>query len=684
MGLSTSNIRNIAVLGHSGEGKTSLCEAILFNAKVIDRMGKVSDGNTVMDFDEQEVAKKISISLSCAYANYNDVKINLIDVPGFFDFESEAEEAIRGADAAIVVADANGQVGVGTELMINKCMEKKLPIILFINGIDKENANYQATVDAFKEMFGDKIAAVNLPIFDGNKLKGVCSIIDRKAHMYAPGSMTMVDVPDDLHDEYASLRDAIAEKAAETDDALIEKFFSDEGLAVDEITQGIKTAIRSGSAFPVYLGSATENIGVTDLMNAIISLLPSPADETIKDVDGKDIVCDVNGTVVAQVIKTIVDPFVGKLNIIRVYRGKLASGMTLYNMTTNEKERINQLFILRGKKQETVSELIAGDIGGVNKLNNTNTGDTLSDETAKVKLPDIPFEKPVLTFAITAMKSGDEDKIFQGLNKLSDEDRSFIVEKDVDTGEMVIRGQGETQLDLLCKKLKSKFNVSAVLKDPTIAYKETIKGRAEAEGKHKKQSGGAGQFGVANIRFEPGASDGTFEFVDAVVGGAVPKQFIPCVEKGLREAILKGVLAGYPVVNLKATLFDGKSHPVDSKEVAFVSAAKLAFEEGIRNAKPVLLEPIYSYKITVPESYMGDILGDMNKRRGRILGMDLVDGKQVISAEAPLAEMFRYAIDLRSMTQGRGRFSGEFVRYEEVPAMAQEKIIADAKAREAE
>ena len=435
-------------------------------------------------------------------------------------------------------------------------------------------------------------------------------------------------------------------------------------------------------------GSAIQNMGVINLMNEIVALLPSPAEKppvVAEDGAGNpvEVGCDENGPFAAQVFKTVVDPFVGKLNILRVFRGRLKSGMTVYNAVTGERERINQLYVLRGKKQDAVDELSAGDIGAVNKLNATNTGDTLCDEAAKVKFAPISFPKPVLSLAIYAAKQGDEDKIFQGLNRLAEEDCSFKVEKDSETGEMVIRGQGETQLEVLSKKLKAKFGCDVLLKEPKIAYRETIRGRVEAEGKHKKQSGGAGQYGVVNVRFEPGAADGKFEFVDAVVGGAVPRQFIPAVEKGLREAIAKGVLAGYPMVDLKCTLFDGKYHPVDSKEVAFVSAAKLAYDEACRKANPVLLEPIYQVRVVVPESYMGDILGDMNKRRGRILGMDSVEGKQVINAEVPLAEMFRYATDLRSMTQGRGRFEMEFLRYEEVPFAAQEKIIKDAKAAQA-
>ena len=432
-------------------------------------------------------------------------------------------------------------------------------------------------------------------------------------------------------------------------------------------------------------GSATQNMGVINLMTEIKEILPSPKERRpvlatdLATGDVLNITCDENAPFSAQVFKTVADPFVGKLNMLRVFTGTLKSGMTVYNATTGEKERINALYLMKGKKQEATDELSAGDIGAVSKLNATNTGDTLCDESRKIKFYDIPLPHPVLTMAISATKHGEEDKVFAGLNRLAEEDLTFKVEKDKDTGETVIRGLGETQLDILCKKLKAKFGCEATLRDPKIAFKETITSAAEAEGKHKKQTGGAGQFGVVNIRFEPGAADGVFEFVDAVVGGAVPRQFIPAVEKGLREAVTKGVLAGYPMVNIKCTLFDGKYHPVDSKEVAFVSAAKLAYDDACAKARPVILEPIYSYKIIVPDNYTGDILGDMNKRRGRILGMESVSGKQEISAEAPLAEMLKYATDLRSMTQGRGKFEAEFVRYEELPFTEQEKIIAAAK-----
>ena len=451
----------------------------------------------------------------------------------------------------------------------------------------------------------------------------------------------------------------------------------------DEIVAGVKHGLSTGDTIPIMGGSALQNMGVINLMYEIVDLLPSPIERRPvlahdKDGEVKSVVCNEDQPFSAQVFKTVADPFVGKLNMIRVFTGTLKSGMTVLNSTTGQKERINTVYVMKGKKQEAVDQLVAGDIGAVNKLANTNTGDTLTDETQNIKYFEIPLPQPVLTMAISAAKTGEEDKVFQGLFRLAEEDPSFKVEKDKETGELVIRGQGETQLDVLCKKLKAKFGCEAVLRAPKVAFRETITGVAEAEGKHKKQSGGAGQFGVVNIKFEPGAEDGQFEFVNAIVGGAVSKPFAVATEKGLREAMQKGVLAGYPMVNLKCTLFDGKEHPVDSKEVAFISAAKLAYDEGIRQAKPTILEPYYTYKIYIPDAYTGDVLGDMNKRRGRILGMETVDGKQMITAEAPLIEMLRYATDLRSMTQGRGSFEGEFVRYEEVPFDAQKKIIAEA------
>lgn len=681
----SENIRNIAIVGHSGAGKTTLAEAILFNGKSIDRMGKTADKNTVMDYDEQEMARGISISLACAYTYWRDVKINLIDVPGFYDFEGEFEQAMRAVGSAILVADASGDIAVGAEKVVDYCIRRHIPLMIFVNGVDKENANYVKTVEAFTSKYGKKISPTHLPILRDGKMKGYVSVISGKAFEFTQGGRNPIDVPSNMTGDLATLKEALTESAAESSEDLLDKYLSDGTLTNEEIVTGVKNGLKQGETIPIMGGSALQNMGIINLLHEIVDLLPSPFDRrpvmATKLNDGKvsEVVCDIDLPFSAQVFKTVADPFVGKLNMLRVYTGTLKSGMTVLNANTGEKEKINTLYVMKGKKQEPVDELVAGDIGAVNKLNNTNTGDTLCDEKEQVKFYDIPLPKPVITMAISALKSGEEDKVFQGLNRLAEEDLTFIVEKDKDTGEMVIRGQGETQLEILCKKLKAKFGCEAVLSAPRVAFKETITGTAEAEGKHKKQSGGAGQFGVVNIKFEPGASDGEFEFVNAIVGGAVSKPFAIAAEKGLKEAMQKGVLAGYPMTNLKCTLFDGKEHPVDSKEVAFISAAKLAYDEGIRKAKPVILEPIYSYKILVPDNYTGDILGDINKRRGRILGMEVVDGLQEISTEAPLIEMLKYATDLRSMTQGRGKFTAEFIRYEEVPYSAQEKIIADAK-----
>ncbi len=681
----SENIRNVAIIGHSGEGKTSLAEAMLFNGKSIDRLGTIADKNTVMDYDAEELARGISISLSAAYTYWEGVKINIIDVPGFYDFEGEFEEAMRAVGSAILVADASGQVSVGAEKAVEYCIRRHIPLMIFINGIDKGNSNYVATVEAFREKYGKIIATMHTPIISGGKMKGYVSVISGKAYEFTKGGRNEIAVPDGMKEEVALLKEGLTEAAAETSEVFLDKYLSEGALTNDEIIAGIKTGLMEGGTIPVMGGSATQNMGVINLMTEIKEILPSPKERRpvlatdLATGDVLNITCDENAPFSAQVFKTVADPFVGKLNMLRVFTGTLKSGMTVYNATTGEKERINALYLMKGKKQEATDELSAGDIGAVSKLNATNTGDTLCDESRKIKFYDIPLPHPVLTMAISATKHGEEDKVFAGLNRLAEEDLTFKVEKDKDTGETVIRGLGETQLDILCKKLKAKFGCEATLRDPKIAFKETITSAAEAEGKHKKQTGGAGQFGVVNIRFEPGAADGVFEFVDAVVGGAVPRQFIPAVEKGLREAVTKGVLAGYPMVNIKCTLFDGKYHPVDSKEVAFVSAAKLAYDDACAKARPVILEPIYSYKIIVPDNYTGDILGDMNKRRGRILGMESVSGKQEISAEAPLAEMLKYATDLRSMTQGRGKFEAEFVRYEELPFTEQEKIIAAAK-----
>ncbi len=675
--MDVDRLRNIALIGHGGEGKTTLAEAILFNCGVIDRQGKVEDGNTVMDYDPEEIAKKSSIGLSCAYGEYNGYKFNLIDVPGYYDFECEMSEALAVCDAAIIVSGANGTLTVGTEKAIDYCTLHGIPAMLFINGLDKDNSNFIKTVDAIKEKYGHKIAPMIVPNIVDGKMKGFVKVAYGTLRNW---DKTEEAIPDYLMEAYENAKLTVMEAAAENDEELLDKFFSEGVLTSEEIEKGVKLGISTCSTITVLGGSALKNHGIFNLMDKMISTLPSPKDAGIQKalVNGEKFAIepDSNAQTVLRVFKTVVDPYVGRLNYIKVVSGTLKSGDVLKIAGTREEEKISGIYTVIGKKQESVSELKAGDIGALSKLTSVRTGDTLYQKDEPIFRP---FDIPPAMYkrAIYAVKKGEEDKIFGGLNKLKDEDISFKIEKNVDTGEMVIAGVGATQLEVLKKKLKSKFSVDALLVAPKIAYKETIRKKAEGEGKHKKQSGGAGQYGHVKVRFEP-SYDASFEFVDEVVGGVVPKSFIPAVEKGLREAVKEGVLAGYPLINLKTTLFDGSYHPVDSKEVAFVSAAKLAYAEGIAKADPVILEPVMTVVIKAPDSYMGDIMGDMNKRRGRILSADQEGTISIITAEVPESEIMEYSADLRSLTQGRGVFTAEFTRYEEVPYEQQSKIIAEA------
>ncbi len=687
--VTTDLIRNVALIGHSGEGKTSLAEAMLFNAKSIDRLGKTDDGNTTMDFDAEEINRKISISLAAAYANWNGHKINILDCPGFFDFEGEVVSALSVADSAVIVTSASGALSVGTEKMLDMCTEKGVPAMVFINQVNKDNSDFRGTYRAIEAAYGNKVIPIELPIFEGGKMTGWVDILTGKAYK-CTAPTAEVAVPADIASEIEELKGRLIEIAAETDDALIEKYFEGEELTEDELRKGILQATLNDSLIPLMAGNATTNIGVTNLMDKICNFMPSPDVAPVKkatDADGKDIElkCDANSAFSAQIFKAVADPYVGKLLYFKVYSGVLKSGDQVINTTSEKIEKCSSLYFLKGKKQEVADEIVAGDIGALAKLVSTNIGDTLCDQNKKIKLPSIAFPEPVISLAVTSVKSGEEDKVINGLNRMLEEDSTFNLEKNAETGDVLMSGLGESQLQIICARLKNKFGVEAKLADPKIAYRETIRKTAQAEGKHKKQSGGAGQFGDVWIKFEPGAADGEFEFVDAVVGGAVPKQFIPAVEKGLREAIKNGVLAGYPMVNLKATLFDGKYHPVDSKEIAFVTAAKLSYNEACVNAGPCFLEPIMSVEITVPESALGSIMGDItSKRRGKIFDTESVGKKKILTGEAPMAEMFRYATDLNSMTQGRGRFKMKFVRYEEVPSNIAPKIIEDAKKRAAE
>ncbi len=685
---STQSIRNVALIGHSGEGKTSLAEAMMFATQAIDRLGRVDDGTSTMDYDDEEIKRKISISMSLGYAIHKGTKINLLDVPGFFDFEGEMVAALHAADSAVVVTSASGSVTVGTEKALELCTAKKTPAFIFVNAVDKENSDFLGTVRAIMAKYAS-VVPIELPIMEGGKMVGSVSVLTGKAFDM---SGKEISAPAALAAEVEEFNGKLMEMVAETDEELMMKFFEGEKFSEEEIQKGLHAAIMDDSFIPLMAGNAISGVAnrVSDsiirLMDRIVDLMPNPEKahkvKAVKNGEEIEVGVDPSAPFSAQVIKSVVDPYVGKLLIFKVEQGKLTSGDGVFNTTVGKPEKIGALYVLKGKKQETVDCLEAGDIGAVAKLVYTNTNDTLAASDCKLEYEKIEFPSPVISYAVKAVK--DEEKAIQGLIKMQEEDATFKVEKNIETGDVLISGLGEAQLDIMCKRVKAKLGIEITWQEPRVAYRETIRKSAREEGKHKKQSGGAGQYGDVWIKFEPGAADGIFEFVDAVVGGAVPRQFIPAVEKGLREAIKHGTLAGYPMVNLKATLDDGKYHPVDSKEIAFITAAKLAYDAAIPKASPCFLEPIMEAKITVPDEYLGDILGDMNKRRGRILGTDMANGKQIITAEVPQAEMFRYATDLRSMTQGRGRFSMTFVRYEEVPSTNNDKIIADAKKREEE
>lgn len=677
---SKEKVRNIAFIGHGGEGKTSLLEAVLFSAKAIDRLGRVDDGTTVSDYDAEEIARKMSISLSMSNVKYKDYKINIIDVPGFFDFEGEMVGALSVADGAVIVTQAGGGVSVGTEKAVSYCLDNKIPMIIFVNGINKENSDFFKTLAALKEKYGAKIGAVTFPIVESGAVKGFVNISSGKAYD-VDGSETAV--PATLADEVANTDAELTEIAAGASEELMEKYFDAGVLTAEEKLGGIKLMVAATDFIPVTAGVA---VGpkplLAGLMDLIVELVPFSGEiikkTALKNGEVIEIACDEKAPFACQIFKTVIDPFVGKLLMFKAYSGSVKSGDSLYNMNREETEKISALYTLNGKQQAPADVINAGDIGAFAKLNYTGTNDTLCAHSNQVKFPDIEFPQPVYTLAIVSDEKGGTDKVVDGLKKLMDEDYTFMVGKDTETGETVVRGMGETQIDVLLKKIKNKYKAEAKLAEPRVAYRETIKKTVEQQGRCKKQNGGSGLFGDVFIRFEP-APDVDFEFAEQVVGGSVPRQYFPAVEKGLREISVNGVLAGYPLVNFRATLYDGSYHPVDSKEAAFIEAAKTAFKDGIAKASPVLLEPIVNVKVVVPTEFMGDIMGDITKRRGKIFGMETEKDKTVVSGEVPKSEMSRYAIDLRSMTQGRGKFSTQFARYDEAPPAIAAKVIEDFK-----
>ena len=678
-------LRNVCLMSHGGAGKTTLAEAMLFNTGVLDRFGKVNDGTTTTDYDPEEIKRKITISTAIAPCEWKDCKINIIDTPGYFDFVGEVRQGIRVSDSAVILVPAKGGVAVGTEKAWAYSKEQGIPKMFFISKMDEENANFFHVLDQLTDNFGKGVIAFQLPIIEGDKFIGVVDVLDMTAKKFDKDKLLDTAVPAALLDKISEIKDALNEAIAETSEELMEKFFSGEEFTAEDIKKGLCTGIADGSIVPVLCGAALQNQGVQTIMDTIIEYMPSPAKKPVFKAlkAGADTEIELrtatDESMSALVFKTIADPFVGKISIFRVYSGIFKSDSVVFNSTTEKTEKTAQVFMLRGKKQIPVDKIIAGDIGAVAKLQYTNTNDTLCAQSKPVVLDKIEFPEPALSLAVEPKAKGDEEKISSGLTRLQDEDPTFKVHVNTETHQTVISGVGEQHLDVIVSKLKAKFGVSVNLVDPKVPYRETIKKKVKVEGKHKKQSGGHGQYGHVWVEFEHGESE-DLVFEEKIFGGSVPKQYHPAVEKGLREAILHGILAGFPVVHLKATLVDGSYHDVDSSEMAFKIAARVAYKKGLPLATPVLLEPVSHVEVYISDHYMGDIIGDLNKRRGRILGMNPQEGGlQQVVAEVPTAEMFKYANDLRSMTQGRGSFKQKFDRYEEAPAIVAQKVIEDAK-----
>ncbi|MEA4927280.1 MAG: elongation factor G [Candidatus Limiplasma sp.] len=681
----TKNIRNIALMGHGSEGKTTLTEALLFAAGITDRQGKVEDGTTVTDFDPEETRRHISISAATAPIEWNQKMINVIDVPGYFDFIGEMMGPLRVVETAAIVVNAVNGVNVGAEKAWKYASDNNVGKMFIVNQMDRDHANFEKTVAQLRDMFGTSVVPILLPIGNGPDFKGVVNVLENKAYACSDKVSKEIPVPADMADLIAKALDEVTEASAASDDELMMKYLEGETLTHEEILEGFKAGMFSSQISPVIPCSAVTGVGVAKLLDVMADFLPSPKRAVYKGIDPKtnkeiERACKSDAPFSALVYKTIADPFVGKLSLFKVMSGVLTPSTPIYNISTEKADKSAGLYVMRGKKQIATQQLNAGDLGALAKLQYTNTGDTLCDQANPIVYPRIQFPAPCISKAVFATKQGEEDKVFTGLARLQEEDPSIKVEKNTETSETLLSGQGELHLDVVRNKLSTKFGAKADLQDPRIPYRETIKKAVKVQGRHKKQTGGHGQFGDVWIEFSPiGDTNVDFEFEDGVVGGVVPRNFIPSVEKGLRENVVKGVLAGYPMVGLHAKLYDGSYHPVDSSEMAFKTAARIAYKKGCMEASPALLEPIMHVEVYVPDEYMGDIMGDMNKRRGRIMGMNQVDGQQKLEAEAPLAEMFKYATDLRSMTQARGSFVMKFVRYEEVPANVAQKIIDNAK-----
>ncbi len=685
----TKSIRNVALLGHSGGGKTSLAESMLYIARVTERLGNVGDGNTVCDYDPEEIKRGYSLSAATAPLLWNGAKINILDTPGFFDFEGEVRQCVRVADAAIIVVDGKAGIEVGTEIAWNLATDAGIPKAFFINRFDDGEARFYKVFNAIRDKYGLNVCPIQIPIIDGDTVIGFANLVEMCVYTFekATGEYVRSSIPDKFKDVCGEYHNILLEAIAQTSDELMDKFFNEEPISREEALEAIHEGIISGDIVPVFCGAALKNWGIKTFLDTIAESFPRPTARGVEHIvaeDGSvsDIEIDINSADTSIfVFKTVADPFVGKMSLFKVMNGTLDKDMVLRNTTTGISEKLNKIFMLRGKKQTDVDSFACGDIGATAKLVNTNTNDTLTSASANIKYAPIAFPRPYYTMAITPKAKGDEDRISSGIARLLEEDWTVKYENNSETKQLTISGLGDIHLDILVAKLRNRYGANVELAKPKLAYRETIKGTVEVEGKHKKQSGGSGQYGHVKIKFSPGTEEG-LTFTESVFGGAVPKNFFPAVETGLRECMQKGVLAGYPMVYLAANLYDGSYHDVDSNEISFKLAAGIAYREGLPKAKPVILEPVGALKVYISDNYVGDILGDLNKRRGKVMGIEPDENNaetQVIIAEVPFGEMTDYVIALRAATQGRGRFDFDFIRYDEVPASLTEKIIADAK-----
>jgi elongation factor G len=673
----TENIRNVALIGHGGTGKTSLSEAMLFSAKAINRLGRVDDGTTTSDFDPDEVRRSFSVNLSVLPYEWQGNKLNILDTPGYADFVGEVKCGVRAADAALIVVCAASGVQVGTEYAWTYADEQKLPRLVFINRMDRENADFHQTLSQLQGMYGQKCVAFQLPLGAQADFRGVVDLLTMKAYVGEKGETQ--EVPNELLEQATSLREKLVEAAAETDDALITKYLEGENLGEEELRRGLRMGVIRGSLIPVLAGSATKNMAVTLLMDALCHCLPSPADMAVAVQDGEPLQADAKVPLVALVFKTTADPYVGRLTYFRVYCGTLKADSQAWNASKGSAERIGPLYLIRGKSQEQVSQVLAGDIGAVAKLAETSTGDTLATREKPIILPGISFPEPAFSGAVHPKSKADLDKMGSALTRIAEEDPTLRVSRNQDTNETILSGLGDSHVEVAVEKIRRKFGVDLEMTTPKVPYKETITTNSSAEYTHKKQTGGHGQYARVSIELSPLPRGSGFEFAERIVGGVVPRQYISSVEKGVVEALQEGVLARYPLSDMKATLFDGKDHPVDSSDIAFKIAAAAALKKGAQDAHPVLLEPIVNLQAVVPEANTGDVISDLNGKRAKVLGMTPHGSYTVIETQAPLAEVQHYAADLRSMTQGRGSYSMQFSHYEEVPAHVAQRIIEQAQ-----